>query len=594
MILQILLMTYALTPGNLEVLAGELSGLHIDLLFAAAGMAVILWINRENNLRKNKWLKLLCAFFAFTTVLGESYYVLDNWNYLFGSVSQFLIALLVMAGYFFLYLNLISVGGYAIKHFGEIRRTEPRGKLENVLFEEHPFCAVFLFAMLFSIPYMISFYPGTIQSDAFEQLYNYMGIIEFSNHHPVVSTKIMGKCIAIGREVFGSDNIGLFIYTLSQSVLQWTGIAYLFCVLKKMDTPIWIRWFGLLFLTVFPLYPMWGYTLVKDTQYYISLLFFAVSFTDILLDGAEKRKHWKKIVFYCAAYSMILCRKDGRYVVALALIGYVFFYRKQWKMYLFTGISGFLILFAVEQIYMPAHGITEGRIAEALSIPIQQTARYARDHGDEITAEENQVMSELFDDYSELGLTYTPEISDASKRRMIDNPTKEQLKDYVKVWFAQFCKHPDTYFQAFFNQTYGYFYADRKDSHETPVVAQLLGREELLPEEFHIGVSFIPQLKGARTFLNGITNLTTKLPVIALLYSAGFHGYLLIGCVIYLCAGKRKKDILYMAPSLLTFLVCILSPVNGGLRYMLPVMILLPLNISWCAYCEKTGEKTDK
>lgn len=160
-------MTYALTPGNLEVLAGELSGLHIDLLFAAAGMAVILWINRENNLGKNKWLRLLCAFFAFTTVLGKSYYALGNWNYLFGSASQFLIALLVIAGYFLLYLNLISVGGYAIKHFGEIRRTEPRGKLENLLFEEHPFCAVFLFAMLFSIPYMISFYPGTIQSDAF-------------------------------------------------------------------------------------------------------------------------------------------------------------------------------------------------------------------------------------------------------------------------------------------------------------------------------------------------------------------------------------------------------------------------------------------
>lgn len=87
-----------------------------------------------------------------------------------------------------------------------------------------------------------------------------------------------------------------------------------------MKAPVWIRWFGLLFLTVFPLFPMWGFTMVKDAQYYISLLYFGVSFADILVDGTEKKKWWKQIVFLCASYGMILCRKEGRYLLVCALI----------------------------------------------------------------------------------------------------------------------------------------------------------------------------------------------------------------------------------------------------------------------------------
>ena len=63
------------------------------------------------------------------------------------------------------------------------------------------------------------------------------------------------------------------------------------------------------------------------------------------------------------------------------------------------------------------------------------------------------------------------------------------------------------------------------------------------------------------------------------MYNAGFHGYLLLGYVVYLLGSKNGKRILLIVPTLLVFAVCILSPVNGELRYMLPVMIMLPLNL---------------
>ena len=280
-----------------------------------------------------------------------------------------------------------------------------------------------------------------------------------------------------------------------------------------------------------------------------------------------------------------------------ALICLFFYHKKQWKLYLFTAVTGFMILFYIEQIYMPAHDIEEGRLAEGLSAPIQQTARYQRDHGAEVTEEERAILSELFDDYDQMGTAhYSPEISDAAKDQMISHPTKEQLKNYFKVWFAQFCKHPDTYFQAFFNQTYGYFYTDRKDRLGTPIIETTVGREQLSMEEFYMEIGFPPQLKGMREFLIGMIHFVTQFPLISLLYNAGFHGYLLMGYVVYLLGSKKGKRILLIVPTLLVFAVCILSPVNGELRYMLPVMIMLPLNLTWCAYQEResVAEKEEK
>lgn len=584
-ICKLLLMVYALTPGSLAARNGSLDGLHMGLAFLAMGLGVVLWITREELLRKNNWLRFMCGFLAFTTVLGASYHELGSWDYLFGSFAQFLLALAVMAGYYWLYNSLIVMVAYIAGHREEIRRREARGTLEQFLFEKHPFEAAFCFAMICALPYVICFYPGLIQADAFEQLWKYMGILENSNHHPVVSTAVMGKCLAIGRTVLGSDNLGIFLYTIMQSLLQWAGIAYLICILKKMKAPIWIRWFGLLFLTVLPLFPMWGFTMAKDTQYYLCLLYFGLSVADLLLEDTKKRKYCEQIVFCCASYGMILSRKEGRYVLAASLLCLLIYHRKQWKLYVFTAVTCFMILFAVEQVYLPAHNMTNGRIAEALSVPIQQTARYQRDHGAEVTPYEREVLSEIFEDYDNMGTQhYGPEVSDGAKAQMISDPTKEQLENYLKVWFAQFCKHPDTYLQAFINQTYGYFYTDRKEYFETPVVETLIGRERLPMEEFYMEVSFWPQLKGGRTFLIGLVHLTVQFPLISLLYNAGFHGYLLVGCIVYLLASKKRKRILLLTPTILVFLVCLFSPVNGYIRYMLPVMMMLPLNLAWCAY----------
>ena len=74
--LRILLMVFALTPGSLTMLSGGLDGLRVEIVFVVMGLGAVCWITREEALRKNWWLHVLCVFFAFTTVLGTSYHEL--------------------------------------------------------------------------------------------------------------------------------------------------------------------------------------------------------------------------------------------------------------------------------------------------------------------------------------------------------------------------------------------------------------------------------------------------------------------------------------------------------------------------------------
>lgn len=237
---------------------------------------------------KNRWLHVLCAFFAVTTVMGTSYHEQGSWNYVFGNFAQFLLALVVMAGYYNLYESLIALGAYVSEHWEGVRRREIKGKIENFIFEAHPFWSTFAIAMLCALPYMISF-----SRDRFRRMH----LNRCGSTWELLKTAINTRWYPqqswedawLSEEWYWDPTIlEFYLYFDTVPIAgSWNLISRL--RYEKMKAPVWIRWFGLLFLTVFPLFPMWGFTMVKDAQYYISLLYFGVSFADILVDGTEKK-----------------------------------------------------------------------------------------------------------------------------------------------------------------------------------------------------------------------------------------------------------------------------------------------------------------
>ena len=56
--------------------------------------------------------------------------------------------------------------------------------------------------------------------------------------------------------------------------------------------------------------------------------------------------------------------------------------------------------------------------------------------------------------YDKLKKEYKPENADPIKSKYKKQATKEELKQYFRVWYKQFLKHPDVYVEAFISNTY--------------------------------------------------------------------------------------------------------------------------------------------
>lgn len=89
------------------------------------------------------------------------------------------------------------------------------------------------------------------------------------------------------------------------------------------------------------------------------------------------------------------------------------------------------------------------------SLPFQQTARYVRDYGTEVTEDEKQAIEKVLD-YNSLAEIYSEVTADPVKTTYHAQNTKE-LMDYFTVWFRQFLKHPVCYIESFWNQNYYIF-----------------------------------------------------------------------------------------------------------------------------------------
>lgn len=575
------------------VLLRYFDGWGIEKIILSIGIIYIFYTARKcTTIRKNPWLKGFCGFFAICMVLGKSYSLYNSWDYIFKWWMQFVIAVFVIAGYYILFLNF-SVFCISVfqKKKNYLFRIKTQNKIENFLFEEYPFRGTFFAALLFLVPYIIAFFPGTLHWDALEQLWRYYGIIEMNNHHPAISSLLMGKCIDLGKYLFHSDSIGLFIYIAGNCVFQCISIAYMMCFLKKIKTPILIRWMTLVYFLIFPVFPMWAITFVKDTPYYISVMLLVVSLANIVYDNNKglPTPNWQKLLMFISTFIMVLFRNNGMYIIVITSIILLFLYRQNWKLWIFLSITAFCLYFYMGNIYLQHQKIEAGEIGEALSIPLQQTARYIVEHGDEITADERDVLEELFQsDLSVVAEEYNPEISDPVKALFAAHPSSEQLKAYFNVWAKQFIKHPATYIQAYFNQYYAYFYPDKREvSREYMLIFRLNGWEKW--EDEYITIEHAIESMTPRKFFENYCYSIYAMPVAGMLFSTGLNVYLLLGCAICLMANKKLRSMAVLVPSLCALLVCLASPI-ATIRYMLPIMAVFPLNAAWCVYAIRGEE----
>ena len=129
-----------------------------------------------------------------------------------------------------------------------------KNKICNFLFVKHPFISTFIILPICWLPYIIAFYPGILSPDPSNQIKQFFNLdtqyreyvvmidenVPITNHHPVLHTVILGGLVYIGK-LLGSANVGIFMYSLLQTLALLALLSYTIYYMKKLETPIYLR-----------------------------------------------------------------------------------------------------------------------------------------------------------------------------------------------------------------------------------------------------------------------------------------------------------------------------------------------------------------
>lgn len=563
---------------NLETLTASINGYGMFfsiLVLLTAYISYKMLFTTKYKLKFNIIIAITSFFLAFSLLLGKYYIHNFSIQALYSNISTMLINLIFLAVFFIaIYISIFILFNYIndLEINDEHENSSRFAKILDFVLNKHSIIVPFLIILLCGLPYIVFFYPGTVQDDGNVQLQQFLGNYGRTSHHPYVSTIILGTCFKIGSSI-GNDNLGIFTYTFLQFLLSSFVFAYMIDFMKKIKAPLALRFITLIYFSIFTIWPINAYTFVKDTIYYLIFVAIVIKIYKYVTEDEKQINIIFNIGFAFLCIGLCMFRNNGIEVVLLTLIS-LFFLNKNKKRIIILACVTVSILaynYVVQPLIYNAVELEEGSIREALSVPIQQIALTVKTHGDEISPEDKAFIEEIHHlSFEEISSEYIPEISDPIKNKFEYEPTNEQLSNYFKLWFKLLLKHPMTYIDAYCNNFYGYFYPDRTE-YKDGLGWYLCHNTE------QVDVHFNPAFEKQRTSIENFAYFLRNIPLVGIFYSTGIYTWFLIVIFAYLLNNKQYKYLLILVPSILSLVVCLLSPVGAYIRYSQPIMANMPL-----------------
>lgn len=533
------------------------------LIFVVAAVFVC-WM-RRSGYAKVYSPKPLPFFFSFCLLVGRSYASAGSWSYCFGNIFRVIGFMMAFAGYAVLFHYLIAL---FLSFYQKSAASEWRPEWITRLLGEKSFRNVFLLLMIVWLPVILLSYPGNLCYDCLGQIEQGLGLTSYSTHHPLLHTLIISGIIKAGKFFTGSNDTGLFLYILLQAAALAAALAGTVSRLAKRQVSYAIR-FAVVCVYVFaPMYSNMVSTAIKDIPFMAAVIWYILLLEELVTEGFEDRRpaFWVRLVLVQALAGLL--RNNGIYVVVLTGIILTIVYRKRAErkktllLLLCMVILPFLVYKTGNEIMVHTLSAEKGSIAEMLSVPFQQTARYLQLYRHELTAEETAAIEGVLADVDTVAANYDPDIADPVKALYQKDAGFGELAAYFKVWFTCFFKHPAVYIEAFFVHVYGWF---------DPGVTNAV-RYEAISDLFRQRGLF----SGADKLLVFVYRFAEYIPFLALLENVGFYTWLLFILAGLAIREKAEKGIL-LVPLFISLLICMVSPCFYlHPRYAYPIMFTIP------------------
>ena len=523
-------------------------------------------------------INILAVVFAGFFIIGRSFAAYNSLTFIFGDLYLFGFALLYLCGYSLLFnfiinylLNLIENNAASEKNIYEL-------KIDKKL--------ILLFLVCWT-PYLLAFYPGSVPHDGYYQLNMFYGINQPSNHHPWFATLVMGSIHWIGKNI--SDNFGIFLFVLIQSVF---GAFVFFLICKKISNyniSKKVKVAVILFYAVVPIWGSYAQAFIKDTVYYALFALFMLYYIEII-ENRSLLGRKQMSIFLVISCAMGLFRNEAIYILILSFLSLIIVSAKKNCGKIIVSLALILTVnIGFEKMTFPVFDVQkEESIKEMLNISFQQTARYVIKHEDDLTEEDRETINQVLS-YERIKNNYNPTISNPVQNAY-RNPSKQHLLEYFKLCFQQLLKDPACYIEAALNHCYGYFYPEYICKDMVAMQFYIKG-EPVATGDLDI---FYENSEEVRGIISRYSNLWIKVPILSLLMNPASYTWTLFFVLMLLLRNKKWKDLIASVPLFLALGVCVISRVNGYIRYMLPVIVATPLLLTFSLNLVKKDVRSRK
>lgn len=488
-------------------------------------------------------------------------------------------------------------------------------------FDRHPFAAPALVLALCWLPVLIGYAPALFMWDTNTQVLQWFGLpnhisssvdlldssVLFTQHHPPLHTALVGLCVQAGISLAGSENLGIFIY----AVLQWTAdilaISWAFRIAQIVGAPRAPRFVALGFIALVPAYSNYSVLVTKDVLFASALLLFAIELVYLVFcaassDGriAFSRRH--TVLLVAGALGTALLRSGMVVAVAGgALAATLLLWRMQRRLareglrpvsarsLLRVPLIALALVIAVNlllaRVVYPALAITPSSKREALSIPMQQVARFMRDRPDAVQPEDLRAIDRVLDAPS-LARLYDPSKSDPVKATYKEQASPDDLSAFWQTWARLFARDPGCFISATAANYYGYFYPAHAMSwsYSSYFSSLVMANTEtnLIYSDIASYFSFHqldhPFVRALDGLCSGYRLLFQRLPFLTLTMQAALYDWALVLLTAYAVRRRRSHAAVFLAPAWIVLLIALVGPCNATtyFRYAYPLALLVP------------------
>lgn len=568
------------------------------------GFLTFFYVHADNMQTLSKHIavsiRVMALFASVCAVIGKLFYYYHDIGLLNRGVIQLMKGMFVLCGLFMLFSALIDFAVSVYIAYCEKNKDIFCGRMFEQKWIGIGIAAVVLASWL---PTMIAYYPAVFMGDSEDIIYmayNYpTGLINaalpikegiyITNHHPVVYTLYISVILHAVGALGGSNNFGVFLCAIIQCLLTVCVLVYSCMYCAKYLKNGKLALVAVAFYALCPWLPKYAVMISKDTFFADLLLLCA-----ILIHKSIHARHLKREMAALIAVSVgvTLIRKNGIYILILTLVFAILLYKSLWKRWLLVLTCIFAVNILYSDVVLPAAGIPDGSVAEMLSIPFQQTARYVKYHGDEVTDQEKHAISGVLD-YDTLAESYSGGLSDPVKRTYNKNATRVELADYFMAWFQMFWKHPGEYVAAFLNNYYGYFYPVVNDAMKiarTSVGSMANVNRDGYFDFSHCYNTFHTRLRDILTFYD---LLWMRIPVLNLFMTTALYVWVVLSVLFLQCIRRDKAAVLAAVMYAALILTVLAGPSNAinYERYVFPCILGMPFLVCTCFCGNSTGKK---